>query len=78
MCDEYPIVYDILWALSFNQDIQEQLRSNTIFISKLSHLAKECDNEQMRKITHGILWNLEINHEDRTTSEINDKKHLIL
>jgi hypothetical protein len=74
MCDEYPIVYDILWALSFNQDIQEQLRSNTIFISKLSHLAKECDNEQMRKITHGILWNLEINHEDHPTSEIKDQK----
>ena len=43
-------------------------------MSKLAHLAKECDNEQMRKITHGILWNLEINHEDRSTSEINDEK----
>ena len=74
MCDQYPIAFDIIWALSFNQDIQQQLRSSTSFMSKLAHLAKECDNEQMRKIIHGILWNLEINHEDHPTSEINDEK----
>jgi hypothetical protein len=38
-------------------------------MSKLSHLAKECDNKRMRKITHGLLWNLGINHEDRSTLE---------
>ncbi|CAF2855310.1 unnamed protein product [Rotaria sp. Silwood2] len=44
-------------------------------MSKLTHLAKECDNEQMCKIIHGILWNLNINHENRPiTSEINDGK----
>ena len=60
MCDEYPIVYDILWALSFNQDIQLQLQSNSQFMAKLSHLAKECDNSKTRKTIHGLLWNLEI------------------
>ena len=60
MCDEYPIVYDILWALSFNQDIQLQLQSNSQFMSKLSHLARECDNSKTRKTIHGLLWNLEI------------------
>ena len=49
-CDQYPISFDIIWALSFNKDIQQQLRSNSVFMSKLSHLAKDCDNEQMRKI----------------------------
>ncbi len=73
MCDEYPIVYDILWSLSFNQDIQEQLRSNPVFMAKLSYLGKECDNEQLRKIAHGLLWNLEINHPDHSISEINDR-----
>jgi hypothetical protein len=73
MCDQYPITFDIFWALSFNQHIQQQLRSNSSFMSKLAHLAKECDNEQMRKNIHGILWNLEINHEDRPTSEIIDR-----
>ena len=59
MCDQYPIVYDILWALSFNQDIQQQLRSSSLFMSNLAHLANDSNNEQMRKITHGILWNLD-------------------
>jgi hypothetical protein len=69
MCDEYSIVFDIIWALSFNHDIQQQLRSNTTFMAKLAHIPKHCDNEQMRKITHGILWNLESDHQDRTTTE---------
>jgi hypothetical protein len=72
MCDLYPLVYDNLWALSFNHDIQQQLRSSSTFMSKISHLAKDSDNEQIRKTTHGILWNLEINHEQRPISEIND------
>ena len=74
ICDQYPIVYDILWGLSFNKDIQQQLRSNSSFLSKLPHLIKECNNEQMRKAICGILWNLEINREDRPTSEINGEK----
>jgi hypothetical protein len=74
ICNQYPVVYDILWALSFNQDIQEQLRSNSSFMSKLSHLAKDYDNEQMRKVIYGILWNLEINHVDRSLSEIKNEK----
>ncbi|CAF0989520.1 unnamed protein product [Rotaria sordida] len=74
MCDEYPITFDVLWALSFNSDIQQQLRSNTGFMSKLIHLAKQCDNEQMRKMTHGILWNIESSHQDRTIFEFNDEK----
>jgi hypothetical protein len=69
------MVFDILWALSFNHDIQRQLRSNTSFMTKLAHLPKHCHNEQMTKITHGILWNLESNHEDRTvTTETRDEK----
>jgi hypothetical protein len=38
--EQYPIIYDILWALSFNQDIQQQLRSNSSFMSKLAHHKK--------------------------------------
>jgi hypothetical protein len=73
ICDEHPIVFDIIWAFSFNKDIQQQLRLSSTFMSKLAHLDQECDNEQMRKIIHGILWNLEISHEDHITSEINDQ-----
>ena len=72
MCDQYPMVFDILWALSFNEDIQQQLRSNTAFVTKLVHRSNRCDNEQILKSVHGILWNLETNHSDRTmmTNEI--------
>jgi hypothetical protein len=65
ICEQYSTVYYILWTLSFNRDIQQQLRSSSSFMSKLLHLAKDCDDEKMRKIIHGILWNLEIDHENR-------------
>ncbi|CAF1501402.1 unnamed protein product, partial [Rotaria sp. Silwood1] len=74
MCDKYPIVYDIIWALSFNQDIQQQLRSNSAFMSKLTHLAKESKNDQMKKNIHGILWNLELNREICSTIVIKDEE----
>ncbi len=73
MSDQYPIVFDILWALSFNHAIQEQLRSNQKFLFDISHLKPELNNEQMRKIANGILWNLESNHEDRPVSEKDDE-----
>ncbi|CAF3678449.1 unnamed protein product [Adineta steineri] len=67
--NKYQTVHHILWALSFNHDIQQQLRSNPSFIHKLSQLANESDDEQMRKTAHGILWNLEITHQDRSISQ---------
>ncbi|CAF3538082.1 unnamed protein product, partial [Rotaria socialis] len=74
MCDEYPIVYDIIWALSFNHDIQQQLRSNSPFICKLTQLSRQPENEQMSKIIDGILWNLEINHENRSMTDKHNTK----
>ncbi len=74
MCDQYLIVCDIIWAFSFNQDIQQQLRSSSAFITKLAHLNKKSDNKQMRKIIHGIIWNLDTNHQVRRTTEITDGK----
>ena len=72
IAEQYPITFDILWALSFNQDIQHQLRMNLTFMSRLLHLAKECENEQIRKMTHGILWNLESIHQGRILCDLND------
>ena len=69
--DRYPVIYDILWGLSFNRDIQEQLRSNSEFMFKISHPSHDLNNEQMRKTIHGILWNLEVDHDDHTTP-VND------
>ncbi|CAF1641354.1 unnamed protein product, partial [Rotaria magnacalcarata] len=74
MCDDYPIVYDIIWAFSFNKDIQKQLRSNAPFMSKLIQLAKQSENEQIRKAIDGILWNLDINHENRPITDKQNTK----
>ncbi|CAF1588561.1 unnamed protein product, partial [Adineta ricciae] len=74
LSDQYPVAWDIIWTFSFNEDIQEQLRSNCLFMSKLSHLAKETDDEQMRKIVHGILWNLGTNHNNRLLPNNNEDK----
>ncbi|CAF4437724.1 unnamed protein product, partial [Rotaria sp. Silwood2] len=73
MCDQYPIVYDILWALSFNHDIQQQLRSNQKLMLRLAHLKQELHHEPMGKITYGILWNLKSTHEDRELIEKDDQ-----
>ncbi|UJR22654.1 hypothetical protein I4U23_025693 [Adineta vaga] len=72
--DEYPLTFDIIWGLSFNRDIQLQLLSNSTFIEKLSHLSKQSDDEQIRKATTGILWNLQINQQHHpTTDDISPK-----
>ncbi|CAF1228996.1 unnamed protein product [Adineta ricciae] len=73
MCDQYPIVYDILWALSFNHDIQHQLRSNRKLMMELTRLKQELNNTAMCKITDGILWNLKSIHEDRASLEKEDR-----
>ncbi|CAF4309807.1 unnamed protein product [Rotaria socialis] len=74
MTDEYPIAYDIIWAFSFNKDIQQQLRSNAPFMSKLAQLSRQPENEQMRKTIDGILWNLDINHENRSMADKHNTK----
>ncbi|CAF3725562.1 unnamed protein product, partial [Rotaria socialis] len=74
ICDEYPIAYDVIWALSFNKDIQQQLRSDSPFICKLTQLSRQPENEQMSKIIDGILWNLEINHENRSMTDKHNTK----
>ena len=73
MCDEYPLAYDIIWGLSFNSEIQQQLRTSSTFMLKLTQLAKDSGNEQMKKTVQGILWNLEICHiKNRPPTEINN------
>jgi hypothetical protein len=55
MCEKYPMVFDIIWALSFNHDIQQQLRSNKELMSTLTHLQHDLNNAQMRKTTWNIM-----------------------
>ena len=69
MCEQYPVAFKIIWALSFNVDIQQQLRSNRLFMNKLSLLKEECNDGKMKTQIFGILWNLESTHEDRLIPE---------
>jgi hypothetical protein len=64
MCDHYPMVYDILWSLSFNTLIQEQLRSNPAFMAKLAKLGHESSDPNICKSANGILWLLDSNREE--------------
>ncbi|CAF1140287.1 unnamed protein product [Rotaria sp. Silwood1] len=62
LCDHYPIAFDIIWALSFNSVIVKQLQCNQSFTAKLVHINHQTNDENIRKIVNGILWNL---HSDR-------------
>jgi hypothetical protein len=55
LSDHYPMVYDIIWALSFNSVIAEQLRQHQSFVNKLTHIT----DETMRQTIDGIRWNLD-------------------
>ncbi|CAF3937458.1 unnamed protein product [Rotaria sordida] len=75
MCDNYPMIYDILWSLSFNASIQEQLRSNSSFLAKLAKLENESSDSNIRRAVNGILWLLDSNHEDNVVSKnVNNKR----
>ncbi|CAF1282392.1 unnamed protein product, partial [Adineta ricciae] len=73
MCDQYPIVFDIIWALSFNHDIQQQLREDTPFIHKLTRLSNQATEEQIRKAVDGILWNLQIHQQSHPSPDISSQ-----
>ena len=64
MCDSYPMTYDILWSLSFNTSIQEQLRSNSSFMAKLAKLGHESTDSNIRRSVNGILWLVNFNREE--------------
>ena len=79
MCDDYPVVYDILWSLSFNTSIQEELRSNSSFMAKLAKLRHESNDLNVRRSVNGILWLLDSNHgEDVVPSNGTEKRFDIM
>ncbi len=75
LADAYSIIYEIVWSLSFDIRIQEQLRLNRIFINKLEN---NCTNEQMTKILHGIQWNLNPDDTRNKTKNNNSEKFDII
>lgn len=76
MYEEYPIVFEIIWAFSFNKDVQDQLRQNTVFVRNLAHPSRTLNDRQLSKVIHGILWNLDFRFNNQTKSEINDEAYI--
>ena len=68
--DEFSIIYDILWSLSFDLRIQEQLCSNQAFVDKLE---KYSTNEQMKKVIRGIQLNI---NSDWIRKKVNDNNSI--
>ncbi|CAF1032754.1 unnamed protein product [Didymodactylos carnosus] len=63
MSIQYPIMYDILWTLSFHSNIQIQLKNDKAFVNTIKRLKDD-------KTVSGILWNLGLEQDS-----INKKKH---
>ncbi|CAF1307360.1 unnamed protein product [Rotaria sordida] len=74
LCDHYPMAFDIIWALSFNSIIVKQLQSNELFKTKLVQINHQTNDENMRKIVNGILWNLNSNREENILSDNSHEK----
>ena len=72
LSEQYPLVYDIIWALSFNASIVEQLRSNLSFLAKL----KENTDANLTRSINGIFWNLHPKRDetDSTKPQSSDQK----
>lgn len=68
MCDHYPMVYDILWSLSFNTSIKAQIQSNPAFMTKLAKLGDVSTDLNIRRSVNGILWLLDSSHDENIVS----------
>jgi len=73
MCETYPMVYEIIWSLSFNRTIQDQLRLNSSFLTHLTKLQRESNDLNIRKSVNGILWAL--NPQSNDDQPINNTNH---
>lgn len=59
--DDYNIVYDILWTLSFNKKSHEKFNSNEAFLTRLRTFTdqpKSAPEKDVARSAEGILWNL--------------------
>ena len=59
--DDYNIIYDILWTLSFNPKFHEQFHSQKSFLSRIRTFVdqlKSALDKDVFRVVDGILWNL--------------------
>ena len=75
LTDDYPMIYNILWSLSFDIRIREQLRLDPNFIEKLN---QSSSNEQIQRILQGIQWNLNLQLVSQTSKMTDEKRFDVL
>lgn len=59
--DDYNIIYDILWTLSFNKTFHEKFHSQDEFLRRIRTFVdqpKSAPDKDVFRAVDGILWNL--------------------
>ncbi|CAF0826673.1 unnamed protein product [Adineta ricciae] len=52
------LLYEILWSLTFSDNIARALRNNSAFVEKIQNVSKGDSNEAMKKAVDGLVWKL--------------------
>ena len=52
------LLYEILWSLTFSDNIARALRNNSAFVEKIQNISKGDNNEAMKKAVDGLVWKL--------------------
>ncbi len=59
--DDYNIIYDILWTISFNKKSHEKFNSHEAFLTRIRTFTdqpKKAPEKDVARSAEGILWNL--------------------
>ncbi|CAF1947057.1 unnamed protein product [Rotaria magnacalcarata] len=74
ICDQHSMAYDIIWALSFNSIIVQQLQSNKSFTAKLVQIKSQTNDQNLCKTVNGILWNLNLSLKEKSAHDSSHDK----
>ncbi|CAF1457542.1 unnamed protein product [Rotaria sordida] len=72
MSDDYNLVYDIFWTLSFNTSLHEKFHSHKTFLQRLQTFVNDPESvldKDIVRSAEGILWNLNHRNEKNTSPE---------
>lgn len=70
--NDYNLVYDILWTLSFNVDLHEKFHSKEAFLERLQQFVNDPESvldKDVMQAAEGILWNLKNKSQKVTLSK---------
>jgi hypothetical protein len=52
------LTFEILWCLTFIEEIARALRANSYFLEKIQTISEDKSNEPLRKAADGLVWKL--------------------